>query len=272
MITREELLKNPSQLYLKVFLNGTFGVGKTYTSMTSPKWAYAMIEPNGIMTAMVPANKHLLDNMVYYESFVPRQDEDLKVTFQRLSAFLAKVREDAKAGIVQTLILDNLSHLAENRWMYMDVHERGMYTTQTGAINTLQMYGGLGRWLYKFILMEVISVPAHVFVNCHLMDEEENVPGKSEQRQKTGRIISNVLGGFRKDAPGLFNASLYLEKKSLAGEKYLYQAICQQTGTYPFAKNNVGLPSKVENVSYSTLMGALGQAGSSGGATGGVTG
>ena len=268
MITKEELLKNPSQLYLKLLLSGTFGVGKTYTAMTCPRWAYAMIEPNGMTTALVPANQHLLANMVYFENFVPSAAEEIKETFSRLSKFLVRVREDMKAGKVDTLILDNLTHLAENRWMYMDVMERGMYTTSNGAVNTLQMYGGLGRWLYKFILTEVISLPGNVVVNCHLMDEEESVPGKAEQRQKTGRIISNVLGGFRKDAPGLFNASLYLEKK-LLGEKAVYQAVCQQTGMYPFAKNNIGLPPKVENISYQTLMGALGspRGGSSEGGT-----
>lgn len=255
-ITREQLLANRGQVKVKALLNGPFGVGKTYTAMTSPKWAYAMIEPNGLATALVPENTHLLANMVYYESFVPQKDEEPKVMFERLSQFLGKVREDAKAGKVETLILDNLSHLAENRWIYIEQHEVALHKTSTGAVNTLSMYNSLGRWLYKFVLTEVISLPCHVMMTCHEMDEEEvQQTAGGEKRVKTGRVLSNILGGFRKDAAGLVNLSAFLERQVTAG-KVTFRARCLPGNGKP-AKNNLGLPEFVENISFQSLMGAL---------------
>ena len=266
MITREELLKNPGQVKIKALINGPFGVGKTYTAMTFPKFAYAMVEPNGLATAM--SNPHLMANLVYYEDFVARKDESLKDTFTRISQFCDKVREDMKAGKVESCILDNLTHYAENRWMYMDAHEKSLYMTANGAVNSLQMYGGLGRFLYKTILTEFVSLPGHVAVPVHEFEEEENQQTpQGEKRVKTGRIISNVLGGFRKDAAGLFNVSMFLERKAVGPGKYTFRARCIEGGGKP-AKNNLNLPEFVENVSFQTLVEALGRG--SGSATGGT--
>lgn len=223
----------------------------TYFAMTFPKWAYAMIEPNGIMTAM--SNPPLLENMIHYEEFVPAK-LDLKLCFENLSNYLAKVKKEAEEGKIDTFILDNLSHLSENRWLYIEQYEPAI--SKSGKIDKLAQYGNLGRWLYKFILCEVIALPCHVVVNVHTQDEieEEETDRGEAKRKKTGAIITNTLGGFRNDAAGLFNANIFLEAQQLPQAQYKYKAFCKSTTKYPAAKNNVGLPQLVENISFQTLV------------------
>lgn len=253
-ISKEELVTGIKKPKFKILCNGGFGSGKTYFSMTFPKWAYAMIEPNGIMTAM--SNPALLENMVSYEEFVPAK-LDLKLCFENLSNYIAKVRKEVEEGKIETFILDNLSHLSENRWLYIEQYEPSL--SKSGKIDKLAQYGNLGRYLYKFILCEVVSLPCHVVVNCHTQEEqieEENERGESKMK-KTGNVITNTLGGFRNDAAGLFNANIFLEVKNLPNSQYKYQAYCKQVTKYPGAKNNIGLPQLVENISYKTLCDAI---------------
>lgn len=252
--TKEELQSGKKIPKFKILCNGGFGVGKTYFAMTFPKWAYAMVEPNGILTAM--SNPPLLENMVHYEEFVPSKLE-IKQCFDNLSNYLARVRKEAIEGKIETFILDNLSHLSENRWLYIEQYEPAI--SKTGKKDTLSQYGNLGRWLYKFILTEVISLPCHVVVNVHIMEEEEEqeMANGQTKRVKTGNIITNTLGGFRKDAAGLFNASIFLECQKKGPDSYIYKARCKPGGGKE-AKNNVGLPEIVENISYDTLCKSIG--------------
>lgn len=250
MITKEQLQKDKEKVKLKILFNGGFGVGKTYSAMTFPKWAYAQIEPNGLMTAK--SNPHLLENMVCADQFILSKDEDVGETFKRLSAFCASVREMAKKGEVETFILDNLSHLSVNRWSFVEKYEKAV-SAKTGKEDTQSMYGTLGKWLYKFILTEVVALPCHVVVNCHEQDEElDDGTGKLV---KTGRVISQTLGGFRNQAAGLFNGTLFLECKK-DGQGYKYLARCKPSNGKA-AKNNIGLPEIVENISYSTIISNL---------------
>lgn len=247
MITKEQLQKDKEKVKLKILLNGGFGTGKTYAAMTFPKWAYAQIEPNGLLTAK--SNPHLMENMVCADQFILSKDEDVGETFKRLSAFCMSVREMIKKGEVETFILDNLSHLSTNRWAFVEKYEKAV-SAKTGKEDTQSMYGTLGKWLYKFILTEVVALPCHVVVNCHEMDEE--VDDGTGKLQKTGRVISQTLGGFRNQAAGLFNATLFLECKQQKGV-YTYQARCMPSSGKA-AKNNIGLPELVENISFKTIM------------------
>lgn len=242
--------KNPR---LKLLVNGPFGSGKTYFGFTFPKVAYGMIEPNGILTAK--SNPHLADNIEYAETFVPGEDADIKKTFERLAAFVKDAKERARRGEIETFFLDNLTHLAENRWIYINAYERAF--GKTGNLDTQTMYGALHRWLYQFTVIDLISIPCHVVVSCHEMEEEkENDKG---QLVPTGRIISNVLGGFRTKAAGLFNASLFLECKRTGENQYRHTARCRPSGGKD-AKNNLGLPEIVENISYESIMTNLNKA------------
>lgn len=247
--TKDDLITEKKKVYHKILVNGNFGVGKTYFAMTYPKWAYCMIEPNGIMTAK--SNPQLLENMVNYDIFTPSDEEDIKVTFERLDKYLAQVKADAKAGLVETFILDNLTHLSKARWIFIEKYNKTF--GKSGNVDTMAMFGELSRWLNRFILTQVITLPCHVIVPVHEMEEEEtdDSTGKST---KTGRTITNTLGGFRNDAAGLFNASIFLEVKQGTPKKYV--ALCQPTTRKP-AKNNLGLPELVENISYQAIIGAL---------------
>ena len=255
MITKAELETGQKKPKFKILCNGGFGSGKTYFAMTFPKWAYAMIEPNGIMTAM--STPSLMANMVHYEEFVPAK-LDLKACFENMSNYIVKVRKEVEEGKIETFILDNLSHLSENRWLYIEQYEPAI--SKNGKIDKLAQYGNLGRWLYKFILCEVISLPCHVVVNVHTQEEEieeENDRGEVK-RKKTGNIITNTLGGFRNDASGLFNASIFLEVQNMPQGQYKYKAFCKPVSKYMGAKNNVGLPQLIENISYQTLCDSIG--------------
>lgn len=246
-ITKEELMKDKSKVKLKVLLNGGFGAGKTYGAMTFPKWAYAQIEPNGLMTAK--SNPHLLENMVVADQFILSKDEDVGETFKRLSAFCSEMREKAKNGEIETFILDNLSHLSVNRWAHIEKYEKAI-SAKTGKEDTQTMYGTLSKWLYKFILTEVVSLPCHVVVCCHTQDEEQD--DGTGKLVATGRTISQTLGGFRNQASSLFNASLFLQCKAQKGV-HTYSAECLPSHKFA-AKNNVGLPQTVENISFKTIM------------------
>lgn len=247
MITKEDLISGKEPLKLKLLLNGGFGAGKTYTAMTFPKWAYAMTEPNGILTART--NAKLIDNMVFADSFIPNPDEDIKVTFERMEKYIREMREKAKAGEVETLILDNLTYLSTNRWEYINKYERLM--TKSGELDTRGMYGTLGRWLYKFVLTELLTFPGNLVVTCHEMAENEEA--MDSKVDKTTPVVSNILGGFREKAAGLFNGSLFLEVKRVGENQYKYIARCKK-GNLRDAKNNIGLPELVEDVSYSKII------------------
>lgn len=249
MITKDELVKGQKKTYLKILANGSFGAGKTYFAMTFPKWAYAMLEPAGIQTALT--NQNLLSNMVCYETFVPSIDEDIKETFKRFADYLKLCREKAMNGEIETFILDNLSHLSEYRWMYMEKHEQVF--SNSGKIDTLKMYGNLTRWLFKFILTEVLTLPCHIIIPVHIMEETEEIDGT---RKKTGKIVTDTLGSFRNTAGGLFNASIFIEIERKGTNQYVRKARCMPSPTKE-AKNNIGLPELVENLSYQSIMEAI---------------
>ena len=250
LITKEQLLTGKHEITFRFLVNGSFGCGKTYFAMTFPKFAYAQIEPSGLETLI--SNPALQENMVYYESFIPSRDEPIANTFQRLENYIKKVREDAKGGTIKTLIVDNLTHLAENKFIEITEFEKLI----TKKIDIRGLYGHLRGWLYQFVVLDCLSLPCHLVIPVHQTDEEiseTNPQTGKEVSRKTGKIISNVLGSFREGAAGLFNASLFLEIQSLGGGKYKRTARCMP-GMGKDAKNNVGLPEIVENISYQTIV------------------
>lgn len=248
MITKEDILQGNVKQTIKALINGPTGSGKTQFVFTCPKVAYAGTEPNGLDTAR--SNPSLLSNLAYADEFIPSPSEDIKVTFERLDAFITKAHADAKSGLVETLALDNMSYLSENRWVYINKYEK--LVTSQGALDTRGMYGTLGRWLYSFTLTRLLSFPGNVIVTSHIqMEGEEAMERKTD---KSTPIVPNILGGFRSSADGLFSASLYLDKKKNAdGKTYSYFARCQK-GAQMNAKNRYNLPEIVENVTYARII------------------
>lgn len=247
MITKEQILQGQSDITLKTLVNGGVGTGKTTYAMSHPKFVYLGTEPNGLDVAR--SNPKLLENMVWAEEFIPSPSEDIKSVFDRMDQAIIKAHAEAKEGKVKTLILDNISFLSENRWIYINKYERQM--SSGGNLDTRSMYGTLSRWLYHFTLTKILSFGGHVVVSCHEMTEGDEALAK--KTDKSTPIVPNILGGFREKIAGMFSASLYLEKKRLAPNSYQYLARCQK-GNQRDAKNRYNLPEIVENVSYSTIM------------------
>lgn len=252
-VTKEEFEKAGYPLRLKVMNTGGFGTGKTTLAQTFPRWAYAMLEPNGILC--VKQNPKLLENMVHYEEFIPSSTEDIRLMFERLVAYTQRCRQEALEGKIQTFILDNATYLSEYRWEYVEKYEKTT-SARTGNVDKMGMFGNLGDWMWKFVVKEVISIPCHVVVNFHQQEEGE-MDEATGKMKKTGRIISDTMGRFRDRAPGLFNASLFLERQKFGGGwKFIARCIGPEGAGKP-AKNNLGLPEVVEDISYEKIMSYL---------------
>lgn len=250
MITKEEILNGKSKVTLKTLVNGGVGTGKTYYAFTHPKIAYLGTEPNGLDTAK--SNPSLLENLVWAEEFIPSPTEDVKKVFERLDQAVLRAHQEAKEGKVETLVLDNITFLSENRWLYIQTYEKQM--SSNGAVDTRSMYGTLSRWLYQFTLTKILSFPGNVVVSCH--EQVEGDEAMEKKVDKTTPIVPNILGGFREKIAGMFSASIYLEKKRLGENKYQYNARCQKGGQRD-AKNRYNLPEIVENVGYTAIINAI---------------
>ena len=248
MITREEIQAGKHEVTLKTLVNGGTGTGKTYYAFTHPKIAYLGTEPNGLDTART--NKELLENLVWAEEFIPSPTEDIKAVFERLDVAVRKAHSDTA---IKTLVLDNITYLSENRWIYINKYEA--LRTGSGALDTRGMYGTLSRWLYNFTLTQLLSFKGNVVVTCHEQSESEEAMEKKVD--KTTPIVPSILGGFREKISGMFSASIYLEKKRISDNKYNYTAICQHWNQRE-AKNRYGLPEIVSNVSYQTILASMG--------------
>lgn len=233
--------------YLKTLVSGYAGSGKSYFALTHPKVAWLLTEPGS--EVLLETHPGLAKNVAWWESFLPSPEEDIKQVFERLDKAILRAFQDFKDGKVETLVLDNVTMLSENRWIYISQHEK--LTSRSGEIDTRGMYGTLGRWLYLFTLKNLLSFKGNVVISCHEMSEEEqNEKGVSV---KTGNVIPNILGGFREKIEGMVSASIYLDKKNVGQGVYKYMARCQK-GSGRNAKNRFGLPEWVENVSYQEII------------------
>jgi hypothetical protein len=246
-ITKEQIITGQAKQTLKVLVNGGTGTGKTYFGFTFPKVAYIGTEPNGLDTAR--ANPKLLENLVWADEFIPSPHEDIKIVFERMMKALDEAHKQYASGEIETLFLDNLSFLSENRWLYINKYEP--LKTNQGVLDTRGMYGVLGRWLFNFAQNWLLSFKGNVVVSCH--EQTEGDEAMENKTDKTMTISPAILGGFRNTVSGMFSASIYLEKKRLGDNKYQYNARCQK-GNQREAKNRYNLPEIVENVSYLKIM------------------
>lgn len=260
MITAEEIKSGKSKQTIKTLVSGGSGTGKTFFGLTFPRVAYIGTEPNGLDTAR--SNHSLLDNLVWADEFLPSPQEDIKLTLEREDKAIDKVHQDFKDGKVETLFLDNLTYHAQNVWIFINKYEA--IRTASGALDTRGMYGNLSGKLYKFFFMKICSFPGNVVVSCH--EQTEGEEAMEDKVDKSMTISPAILGGFRNMVSGMLSASIYLEKKRLGENKYMYQARCQK-GNNRDAKNRYNLPEIVENVSYKTILDSIGKSILTNGAT-----
>ena len=243
---------NLDNLKLKVMAIGGSGVGKTHFGGTFPKTAFINTEPGGMDT--IVTNPALKANLVCYEEFIPQSPQDTKRIFEDIYKYLKEVRELIKKGEVESVVLDNLTYLTENRWSWQETF--GVVYSKGGEVNTRGMYGDLGRWLYTFVLMELLSLPANLVITCHEKLESDEVVEKKPD--KTNPIVANILGGFRDTADGMFSLVLYLNKLAQGNNIYKYVGRANR-GNSRNAKNRWGLKEVIENISYQAIMAELGK-------------
>ena len=235
---------------IKIMNIGGSGAGKTHLSATFPKSYFLITEPGGWDTWM--NRPELKKNVVGYDVFIPESVDDTKRVFIELDKACTEARQMAKDKKIETLVLDNMTYLSENRWVYINQHAP-VYNMK-GDKDTRGMYGALSRWLYQFTLMKLLSCPCNVVVNCHQMMETEETLAKKPD--KTTPILANILGGFRDKVDGMFSCVFYLSKVPLGQGKFIYLARTDK-GSGKNAKNRYGLPEVIENVSYQAVIDAI---------------
>ena len=235
---------------VKALVIGSSGVGKTYFSGSFPKSYVITTEPSGAETYEM--NPKLLKNIVKQDYFIPSPIHDVKQVFDDIQKACIEAHTLAKEGTVETLVLDNITYLAENRWIYINQYEREV--TKNGELDTRGMYGKLGRWLYNFVLMNLCSFPGNVVVTSHVMIENEEAMSKKVSKDD---IVANILGGFRHEAPGMFSLVMFLDKlHGTQPNQYKYVARVD-LGQGKLAKNRYNLPEIIENISYQTVLDAI---------------
>jgi len=252
MVTKEDILAGKVKQTTKTLANGQTGTGKTFFAMTHPKFAYLGTEPNGLDTAK--SNPFLMDNLVWADEFLNSTTEDVKVTFERLDKAIDQAHKDQAEGKVETLVLDNFTYLSENRWIYINKYEA--IRTSSGALDTRGMYGTLGRWLYNFTITKILTFKGNVVVTAHVQTEGDEAMENKVDKSMT--LSPAILGGFRHMVGGMFSASIYLDKKRIGDNKYMYLARCQKGANFE-AKNRYNLPEIVENVSYQEIIKSIGK-------------
>lgn len=240
-------------LRLKTLVNGYAGSGKSYYLLTHPKIAWLLTEPGSEI--LLETHPELKKNVVWSEAFVPGPLEDIKITFERMEKAIVRAHQEAKEGKLETLGFDNITFLAENRWLYINKYEK-TFSTKSGNLDTQGMYGNLHRWLYSFTLMNLLSFPGNVVVTAHESSKDQDEGESKQQVDPSITIEPSIVTKFREKIDGMFSASIYLDKKKIGPDKYKYIARCQK-GDGRLAKNRYGLPELIENVSYSAIVASI---------------
>jgi hypothetical protein len=245
---------------LKILANGVSGTGKSTFACSFPKIGYISTEPNALdCTYTYPK---LRENIVEYQEFLPSITEDIKLTFDRLDAYVLKLHQLGKEKKIETLVLDNLTFLSLNRWLFIDKYER-QTSSRTGEIDTRGMYGALGNWLYRFSLLYLVSFPGNVVITAHIQRDDEN--DLKASLTPTAPITADVLGKMRYRITGLVSASIFLHRKKVMLNGKPDWSFYARTieGEGELAKSRYPLKEIVENISYDSIMKELnGQVGS----------
>jgi hypothetical protein len=252
MIKVSDVVDGTQKITIKALVMGPTGSGKTFFAATTPKSYFLITEPGGEDTfLLVP---ELRNNVVGFDRFIPESAEDTKPMFERLDKCCKDAKVMYEKGEIETLVLDNLTYLADNRWTFINKFQQEL-SVRTGEPDTQRMYGKLRDWLYDFVLMNLTSFKGNLILTCHEMMEGDEAMAKKVD--KTNAIVPNVLGGFRNDVGGLFSYNLYLGKTRGNDGKYHYSARTN-LGNSKNAKCRIpNLAEVVENISYQTLTEAI---------------
>lgn len=247
MIQVADVVSGKEKMFLRCLAIGSTGVGKTYFASTFPRCCFLITEPGGEDTFLTLPS--LQKNVLMFDRFIPTNEDDTKRVFIELDKSCAEARDKAQKGEIETVVLDNLTYLAENRWIYINKYEAEY--SKTGELDTRGMYGKLARWLYNFVLMKLLTIPANLVITVHEKMESDDVMDKKPD--KTSPIVPSILGGFRDDIGGMVSLVLYLGKINLGQGKYKYVARTNLGGGKQAKSRYPNLPEVVENITYTVL-------------------
>ena len=248
MIKVQDVLDGKEKMFMRALVIGSTGTGKTFFSAGFPKSYFLITEPNGEDTFMtVP---EIRKNIIGFDRFIPINEDDTKRVFEELNTACDNARSMAQKGEIESIVLDNLTYLAENRWIYINRYEPEI-SPSTGKLDSRGMYGKLSRWLYNFTLMKLLTIPANLSITVHEKMESDDVMEKKPD--KSSPIVPSVLGGFRDDIGGMLSLVLYLGKTNLGNGKYKYLARTNLGGGKQAKSRYPNLPEVVENISYQVL-------------------
>jgi len=251
MIKTQDVVDGKSKTTIKSIVIAASGGGKTYFGATFPKSYFLITEPNGEDTWLT--QPHLRKNVVGFDRFIPSSAKDTKDVFVRLDKACDEARELALKGEIETVVLDNMTYLAENRWAYINEYEAEF--GRSGELNTMAMYGKLGRWLYNFTLMKLTALPCNLVITIH--EKLESDEAMDKKPDKSNPIVPSILGGFRNDICGMVSLVLFLSKKPLGKGMYEYYARTN-LGSGKNAKSRyANLPEVITNISYDTINKAI---------------
>lgn len=260
MVTAIEFLKDKPKT--SILLASNFGEGKTSTMITFPKFYYIGFRQGGLEVLRQEKNKKYQENLVEYVDLCPKSDEELKLMFQPEKGLIhTKVREAielAKQGKVETLCIDDGTDCVENQQKYIWQFDKRM--GQNG-LDTQGMFGQLKTNLSNWIDRDVMQFRKYgnLLFACHLMRESEQTMEGTKTRagaiDKTSNLYPDIIGSFRREIQRKFENVFYLETKIIpGGRKYVAYTQKQVAfGTVILAKNCLGLPPVIENVSYETI-------------------
>lgn len=236
----------PIKTRVKALAVAEAGAGKTFFAGSFPKSYWIQTEPGGFET--IEMNPELLKNTVKHQYFLPSPVYALENVFKDIEEAVKEAHELAKEGKVETLILDNITYFALNRWLYIEKH--GKIFTKEGELNKLAMYADLADYLYEFTYWYLASFPGNVVVTCHEKQEAEQALKK--KLDKSLSKVPDIAGSFRDRCYGLFSLVIYLDKRIDQGQ-YVYSAQTNK-GNGRLAKNRYGLNNIEKNISYQTLL------------------
>ena len=247
MIKVADIIAGKEKMFLKELVVADTGDGKTHFAATHPKSYFLITEPGGEDTFLT--KPELSQNIVGYDKFIPISEDDTKRVFDELDIACNNAREMAKKGEIETVVLDNITYLAANRWIYINRYEPEI--SRTGEVDVRGMYGKLARWMYNFVLMKLLTIPANLVITVHSKMESEEM--MSKKLDKNNPIVPNILGGFRDDIGGMVSLVLYLGKVNLGQGKYKYLARTNMGQGKQGKSRYPNIPEVVENISYQTL-------------------
>lgn len=237
---------------IKALISGMYGDGKSFFCGTCPKSYFISTEPGGFDT--IEFNNTLLKNVVKQEYVIPGQEIPLEKYCKVFESKLNEAYEMYKEGKIETLIIDNLTFLAEYYRMYLWQYEKEV--TRSGQFDTMRMYGKLGERLNTLFILKVITFPGNVIMTSHLKKENEEA---LEKKVTNEEIVPDIAGSFRNKIQGMVSLHLVLNKKLDGKSGYKYLANTNLTRNVR-AKNRLNLPDVIENINYGTLFNAIKQA------------